>query len=378
MISRFVLGVGLIGLMLVASFGTYTYLGGRQSKVAVVAQKPPSGPPKEHAYILPGTLYLAQGGAIYSLSGGRFHQLTNQDGWTQPALYPDRSYLLAVHRTDDHSDVFVLGRFGQAVEQLTNNAAPGADNSARHWSFYPHMSIDENSFFMSYDEPKFGYDVPFSIWAVGMAGGGRQLWTNSNDYTGGDIEPIPLRTGGIMFTKFNYGPDGNLIGQLWLTTRASPGPSGVDGKALTSPEDDCSEPSISPDGTRVAMICTHEKQVADLVIAAWNGSYLGTLQTVISDQLVAQPTWAPDGSGIAYLAPAAGSSNFQLWFLPKERYNPPSPSPIPVPTPTPGGPYHGPAPSPTLAPPVVVPLVKPIQLTTSSGFDATSPMTWAG
>ena len=122
MISRFFLGVGLIGLMLVASFGTYTYLGGRQSKVAVVAQKPPTGPPKEHAYILPGTLYLAQGGAIYSLSGGRFHQLTNQDGWTQPALYPDRSYLLAVHRTDDHSDVFVLGRFGQ-VEDVAPMAA---------------------------------------------------------------------------------------------------------------------------------------------------------------------------------------------------------------------------------------------------------------
>src|SRR5260370_15101158 len=140
------------------------------------------------------------------------------------------------------------------------------------------------------------------MWAVGMAGGGRQLWTNSNDYTGGDMEPIPWRTGGIMFTKFTYGPDGNLIGQLWLTTRASPGPNGVDGKALTSPEDDCSEPSISPDGTRVAMICTHEKQVADLVIAAWNGSYFGTLQTVISDHLHAPPTWAPHGSGVAFLA----------------------------------------------------------------------------
>ena len=380
MIARFFLGVGLCALMLVSSFGTYMYLGGRHSKVAAVAEKPTVASPRPTAVRLPGTLYLAQSGAIYSLSIGRFHQLTPEDGWTQPSLYPDGSQLLAVRRNDFYSDVYVLGRFGQVLRQVTNNAAPGRSNDTTlmHWSFFPRLSPDGGTLWMSYDEPKFGYDALFSIWAMPIGGTIRQgkLWTNSNDYTGGDVAPIPLPTGGIMYTKYSYGPDGNRIGQIWVTTRPTPG--GVEGRALTSPEDDCSQPSLAPDGGAVAMICTHEGQRADLVIDLWNGSKLTPFKTAITDQLVAQPTWAPDGSGIAYLSPAVPGGPFQLWFLPKNAYNPPPPSPTLVPTPTPGGPYSGTLPSPTPAPPVTPPVIKPIQLTTNSGFDATSPLAWAG
>ncbi|TMF44013.1 MAG: hypothetical protein E6I23_08555 [Chloroflexi bacterium] len=329
MIARFFLGLGLCVLMLVSSFGTYMYLGGRQSKSALPAEKPTVAAPRPTAFRLPGTLYLAQSGAIYSLSIGRFHQLTPEGGWTQPSLYPDGSQLLAVRRLDFYSDVFVLGRFGQVLRQITNNAAPGRSNdtTAMHWSFYPRLSPDGGTLWMSYDEPKFGYDVPFSIWAMPIGGTIRQgrLWTNSHDYTGGDMQPIPLPSGGIMYTKYNSDPNDNLTGQLWLTTRATPG--GNEGRPLTPQSDDCSEPSLS---------------------------------------------------GIAYLAPTAATGPFQLWFLPKNAYNPPPPSPTPVPTPTPGGPYKGTLPSPTPAPPVTPPVIKPIQITMNAGFDATSPLAWAG
>ena len=380
MIARFLLAVGLSVLMLVTSVGTYMYLGGRQSKVAVPAQKPTAASPRTHAYSLSGTLYLSQAGAIYSLSTGRFHQLTPEDGWTQPSLYPDNSSLLAVRRQPFYSDVYVLGRYGQVVRQVTSNNAPARSRDTTHdshWSFYPRLSPDGGTLWMSYDSPKFGYDVPFSIWAMPIGGTIRQgkLWTNAIDYTGGDMQPIPLRGGGIMYTKFSYGPDENLVGQLWRTIR--PTPYGVEGKALTPPGDDCIEPSMSPDGTQVAMICTYEKQMTRLEIASWNGTSLGPRRPVIVDQLVAQPTWAPDGSGIAYLSPAVGSAPFQLWFLPKDAYNPPVPSPTPIPTPIPGGPYNGTLPSPTAAPVVAAPVIKPIQITTNDGFDATSPMAWA-
>jgi hypothetical protein len=110
------------------------------------------------------------------------------------------------------------------------------------------------------------------------------------------------------------------------------------------------------------MVCSYEKQESFLVIASWNGKKLGVRQRIITNQLVAEPAWAPDGSGIAYLAPGVAGGPFQLWFLPAAGY-------APQPSPTPN---YGPivTPSPTLP-------TKPVQITTNNGFDATSPMAWA-
>ena len=92
----------------------------------------------------------------------------------------------------------------------------------------------------------------------------------------------------------------------------------------------------------------------------------------MSSQQAAQPTWAPDGSGIAFLAPGVAAGEFQLWWLPRAAY---APIPSPAPTPTPGGPHNGPVPAPSPAPAVVV---RPVQVTTNNGFDATSPLAWSG
>ncbi len=376
MIARFFLALGLAAMMVVASFGTYVYLSGRQSKLTAAPQKPTAATPRAQAFKLPGTIYLAQSGALYSLSVGRFHQLTGEEGWTQPSVFPDGGYMLAVKQNYLYSDVYVLERFGAVHRKLTDNNAYGrlADISDRHWSFYPRLNPDGTQLFMSYDAPKFGYDVNLSVWAMPLGGSISQgrLWTISNDYTGGDVQALPVPGGGIIYTKYSYGPDGNLTGQLWFTNR----PGSV-GRALTDTDQDCSEPSLSPDGHLLAMICTYQKQVSHLVFASWINTNIGRLHELITDQVVAQPTWAPDGSGIAYLAPAVAAGPFQLWFLPKDAYDAPPPSPTPVPTPTPGGPYSGTLPTPTPAPPVAPPVIKPVQLTTNNGFDATSPIAWA-
>ncbi len=376
MIGKTLLAIGLAILVLCGGTTSYIYLSTHQSRVVVPPQKPTAATPRAQAFTLPGTLYLAQSGAIYSLSIGRFHQLTPEDGWTQPALFPDGNHMLAVKQSAMYSDVYALTRFGNVSGQLTSNAAPARnpDPGANHWSFYPRLSSDGRTIWMTYDEPKYGYDVVMSVWALPYGGTMRQakLWTVSNDYTGGDVQPLPLPTGGIIYTKYSYGPDLKLIGQLWFTNRA-----GAAGRALTTPAEDCGEPALSPSGTRLAMVCSYEKQVSNLVIVPWNGSSMGVRTTVISDQMVAQPIWAPDGSGIAYLAPGVAAGPFQLWWLPQAAYNPPVPSPVPTPTPTPGGPHNGPLPSPT---PTVAPTpapVKPIQVTSNLGFDATSPIAWA-
>jgi hypothetical protein len=343
---------------------------------------------------LSGTLFLTQSGAIYSLGAGRFHQLTragtNGVGWTQLSLYPGNE-LLAVNRQLFYSDVYVLDRFGKVLRRLTNNtvAANNYDTSARHWSFYPRLSYNNKTLFMSYDKPKFGFDVPMSIWSMPVKGNISQgrLWTISIDYTGGDMQPLPLKSGALIYTKYSYGPQCStgLESQIWITSQpersygggrlCAPPPGNAYGRPLTRPDEGCAQPSLSPDGRTMAMICTHRTQVSYLTLASWNGSRLGPRRTIISNQLAAQPTWAPDGTGIAYLAPALLGAGFQLWFLPKDAYTPPTPSPVPTP-PTPAGVAGSPSPSPSgspSAPPVVI---KPIQITANLGLDATSPMVW--
>jgi hypothetical protein len=384
MIPRFLLAAGLAILMVVSGTTSFIYIGSRQSRVVEPPQKPIAATPRAHAFVLPGTIYLAQSGAIYSFSAGRFHQLTPEAGWMQPALYPDGFNLLAVKRSEMYSDVYTMTLFGNVTGQLTNNiAAPRDrwDTGANQWSFYPRLSPDQRTLWISYDGPKFGYfngydfddyNINFSIWAVPVGGTVRQgkSWTSPNNYTGGDTQPVPA-SGGIIYTKYSYDSESNRVGQLWFTNRA-----GSAGKALTTQAANCAQPALSPDGANVAMICTAGKQVSHLTIASWNGSSLGPLKTVISDQLVAQPIWAPDGSGIAYLAPGGPTGPFQLWFLPKNAYNPPAPTAVPTPLPTPGGPHNGPRPSPSPAAVPLAPVVKPIQITTNLGFDATSPLAW--
>ena len=369
MTAKFVLGAVLAVVMFVCATTSYLYLGSKQSKVTAPAQKPTAATPRAQALTLPGTLYMTQSGAIYSLSAGRFHQLTPEGGWSQPAATPDGNTLIAVKNGGFFSDVYVLNRFGTVTRQLTSNRGRIGmnDPSSNHWSFYPRLSPDGQTLWTSYDGNKCTgcLVIMFDIWAMPINGTMRQarLWTSSNLGTGGDVQPLPVRQGGVIYTKYNYDDQGRLTGQLWYTSRA-----GSAGRALTTQAEDCRTPALSPDGGQLAMICTYEKQVSYLTLASWNGSSLGPRKALITDQLVAQPTWAPDGSGIAYLAPAAGGGEFQLWWLPKAAYAPPPPSP--------GGPHNGPLPSPSPPPPT--PPVKPIQVTTNNGFDATSPMAWLG
>lgn len=379
MLARFVLAAFLAVVVVFGGTTTYMYLGSKQSKIAAPPEKPTAAVPRAQATTLPGTLYLTQTGAIYRLSAGRFHQLTSEEGWSQLSLAPDGGSLLAVKYGSYWSDVYVLSLFGTRLRQVTNNQArTGMSNpSLNHWSFYPRESADK-MLWMTYDGLKCDgcFDVSPAVYQMPLAGNIRQAraWTDGGYYSGGDQQPIPV-LGGVIYTKYDYGSkydanaENKLAGMLWFTSRP-----GAFGKLLTSPGEDCRTPSLSPSGNQLAMVCTYGKQISYLTIASWNGSNLGPRTNIVTDKLVAQPTWAPDGSGIAFLAPGVPNGPFQLWWLPKAAYTAPPPSPVP--TPIPGGPHNGPLPTPTPPPPP--PPVKPIQLTTNNGFDATSTMAWLG
>ena len=372
----------LAATMLLSGVTTYGALGNTRTHLKTKA--PTQIKPAAPAFQLPGTVYMAQGGALYSLRAGVFTQLTSAAGWSQPSVFPNGTGLLAVKRDSAFSDVYRMNLDGSGATQLTHNAASRftRDTGANHWSFYPRLASDGATVYMAYDSAKFAdYEVDSAIWAVPMGSAiSRGLrWTTPNSYTGGDLQPLPLASGALLYVKWDQDADGSKASQITYTNHRLSA-----GKALTTLADDCSQPALSPDGTTLAMICSHKQQTSQLVLASFDGTNLGPLRTVVSDLLVAQPTWAPDGSGIAFLAPAVADAPFQLWFLPEAAYTvapSPVPSPSPKPSPSPAHPgkasptprtslHASPKPSPSPTP------VKPILMTTDLGLDATSAIAW--
>src|SRR5207302_9499837 len=125
-----------------------------------------------------------------------------------------------------------------------------------------------------------------------------------------------------------------------------------------------------PDGTQVAMVCSHGKQSTSLEIAPFNVTALGAPHVLVDGGLYASPTWTPDGKALAYYAPQGLTGHFQLWWLPLTFPATPSPS-IAAPPSTSASSQASSivAPTPTPAP-------TPVQVTEGVDLSATSPPAW--
>jgi Tol biopolymer transport system component len=297
--------------------------------------------------VLPGTLYLAQNGDIYRLSDGFFtdlHLPKTSGSWMQPAYIPNSQDIVAVLRAAEYSNLYLLSSQGSIIRQLSNNANPHLDTVyLNHWMFYPHMGADGNTIYFSYDQPKDSstYAVDFSIWSGTLKGklAATQL-SNSNLFTGGDVNPTPMANGEVIYSKFAIG-SGNAYSQIAIQAK-------LRGRLilLTTPAQDCGQPAPSPDGTKVAMICIGGTglQSTRLEVATLTAGKLGPPQTLVNDCLCSAPVWAPDGSGLVYYNTADVTGHFELWWIKGALSAAPS---------------------------------APLQVTTNLDFDAASPPSWS-
>jgi WD40-like Beta Propeller Repeat len=375
--------VAIVSAWLAAGLGVYLALASHRTTVAAQASQPSQEQARQGPLQrLPGTLYLVQGGTLYRLQHGVFTPMLNAGGtasWTMPAVSPNGQNLVVVRRDYAYSDLYLVDAAGHTQTQLTHDAS--ATVELNHWALYPRLGADGSTLWFSYDpKDRFNdYNVVMAVWSMPLGGRSAQMrkWTTPNDYTGGDVQPVPLQSGGVIYTKYALETSANrIMGQLWLSNRA-----GGAGHALTPAGDDCSQPALSPDGSRVAMICTGGKQLASVEVATFDGTTLGPRQVVVSGQLAAQPTWSPDGQSLVYLAAQGISGHFQLW---QQAVPPPPATAVPTPLPTlPAAPPRGVrvgSPTPTLsvapATPSPTPLPAPVQLTTNLDCDATSTIAW--
>jgi Tol biopolymer transport system component len=263
---------------------------------------------------LPGTMYVVQSGAIYRFQHGSFAAITGESGWMQPSAAPGNQ-LVAVRRQGNSSDLFLLSSSGQTMAQLSHNSSSRAvqDN---HWTFYPRFSPDGHSLFYDFDpkDPFDSFRVDLAIFASPIGSGGKALeWTTPNDFTGGDVQPVPLRDGALLYTKYSIDDSFQVHSQIWSQRRA-----GSAGVALTTPDIACGSLAVSPDEKLIAMVCNKgSNQSTQLDVASFDASKLtiGSPATLVSGRLVAAPTFSPDGKTIAFLAPDTPGGRFQLWTV---------------------------------------------------------------
>lgn len=305
---RWLIGLGLLIAMLAFAIGVYHAAGMLRGGRPSVHK-----PTEVSAVPLPGTLFVVQAGAIYRFQHGNFTQITPEEGWMQPSPAPNNQ-LIAVRRQGNASDLFLLTTSGKVVAQLTHDAAPVAEDN--HWTFYPRFSPDGQTFFYAFDPKDYfnSYRVDLAIFASHLDANSRAVdWTQPNWYTGGDVDPVPLRSGALIYTKYSIDDSFEVHAQIWYQARAQ-----SQGQALTAPELGCGKPAISPDEKVIAMVCDKgSRQGADLDIATFDESSLalGSPATLVSNQLVTSPAFSPDGKTIAYLAPARAGAQFQLWTV---------------------------------------------------------------
>lgn len=312
-LAAWVLITGLMagfGLLVYATLGHLRHLD---------AAAPGSAPRPTLAHVaveLPGTLYLAQDGNLYRLRGTTLAQvLAHAPGrrWMQPASTADGN-LVVVGRGASSSDLVEVDPESGAVRSLTADAArplPDGSLANNHWAFHPRVG-DDGTLWYSDDAPKAGYRADLAIWSRPLgtpAGATGRRWSTPHPYTGGDVEPIPLRGGGVIFTRYAVDDQEHIRAQLWLQRAPL-----QQGSALTTLGDDCSMPDLAPDTSMLAMVCTGGDQTARVEVAGFDGSRLGAPR-VVSGCLCASPTWAPDGSGLVYVAPGSSGGGFDLWWI---------------------------------------------------------------
>jgi Tol biopolymer transport system component len=295
--------------MLVFGFGVYHAAGLLKADHSVVHK-----PNEITAPVLPGTVYVAQGGALYRFQHGSFTQITAEAGWMQPAMSPDGRQMVAVQRRTNYSDLHLLSATGRPTAQLTHNNG-SALPEYNHWVFYPRFSPDGSMLFYDYDpkESYNSYQVDLTIFATPIANWRSSVqWSIPHPFTGGDVGPVPMQ-GGLLYTKFWIDDQSMVHSQIWLQVR--PRSQGV---ALTPKDVNCVQPTVAADQKSIAMICTRgQTQSAELDMATFDPATgtLGTPTTLVKGQLVASPAFSPDGQTVAYLAPAETGGAFQLWTV---------------------------------------------------------------
>ncbi len=312
----------LLALMVASGLAANRTLAVLQSRATTAALVNTTSPQVR----LPGTIYVSQDGSIYAISGSGIRRLALPSGgnWTQPRVLADGT-LLVIRRFDASSDLYHVTGSGHVLSRMTSNDPSTSNRTLQldHWILWPSISPDGTQVYFATDAPKpapnQSYEVDFSLWSAplgapftigdsGVNGGAR--WSVPDMYTGGDIEPVPLPNGSLLYASYANTGKGTVATVLGLQTDPN-SPM----RSLTTPQQDCGAPAVASDGMTVALVCTNAGQAASLEVATLEGNSLGPARVVVANCLCNSPSWSAAGDNLLYMNAADPNGNFGLWYI---------------------------------------------------------------
>jgi dipeptidyl aminopeptidase/acylaminoacyl peptidase len=258
---------------------------------------------------LPWRLLYVVDGNLWETDGTTAVQVTEAGSMWQPAF--GDSGIAFVQRSRNASDIW-LATGDTAARPLTHDASSSA--SLSHWATQPVFVPGKQSMYVLGDFNKSNTGVgDLAVWELNLQGEIIGQVTRPPAYAGGDqdvtVNPTDPRQ--LIFTRYSYAGT-QLSEQLqWLNVT-----SGGSAVPLTRDNQASRQASYSPDGTQIAFVQAGPGQEEDLYVArvdvSGNQPELTNVQEVARG-VIANPTWTPDGTGLAYVA--LTGAQFQVWAL---------------------------------------------------------------
>ncbi len=287
------------------------------------APAPTPGPAAlaETGFSVPGNLYAARGADVWRFSGTVVRQITRTGDAFDPAISPDGRRLAYIRRGRSSSELWLADADGREARATTGAATQGRREV---WLFRPAWSPDGHALAVATDRerlcssPRFCWTDP-SIWLYDPASAGFRRLSRSAPYAGGDTDATWNPAGdALIYTSYLY--EGEPA--LKLSARLTYCQLRVRCDLFLSPSGErIFQPAWSPDGKWVAFVrAGAESDDLYLMPAPSPRDALGrepfptASATPVVRGVVAQPTWSPDGSYLAYVA--SGTRGFDLMVAP--------------------------------------------------------------
>jgi Tol biopolymer transport system component len=302
------------------------------------------------AATLPGRLLFVADANVWSLERGHMRAVTTDRVSRQPSWSRDGQRIALTKLWTSGADLWTMDPDGRNTQELTDFTY--RSDAQQNYALQPIWSADNSRLYFLSQEGS----ADTQLWQVTLADKRRQRFLSHGEQSGG-IDRPRLSPDGRTLAVVSFQPgrgNGSQTPRSQIWTYALPGGPW---RQLTEAPGGAYDPEWAPDGRLAYVVRAVDAGRSTGRHDVWVMRADGTGQrSITTSGLNRAPSWAPDGSWLAFLS--ARSGTFDVWAVPMA-----PDTAVAAGTPT------GPTPTPAIA-------AVARQVTQNGALDAASGLAW--